>query len=722
MITKKIYFMIFAILLFAVSVHADPIVSSSTAVISIDTDAATFHCSDPDSGIITGVIVATRFGASEAIITLPEGLTITSGATVNVTGSNALRIVATTGDINLDAVIDLTPTVLGRNNEPGPGTVGGWDGGDEDQDDAKGPGKGAYISQAGGGGSYGGRGGQAARGGAGPAPYGDQEMYILLGGSGGGGSDNTGGGGGGSAVALISLNGNISIGATGKLICDGGDIQAPQPESSGGKWVYGAGDPNSVYGPYADHVFPTDPAVAVPTVRGYMTLGTNWDEKGGGGGSGGGILLAAGNGTVTVDGIVSANGGKGADNTDDWDEEKNDNGGGGGGGRIAIYSASGSAGGSGTITADGGTHGATMDPDGYYKTPFGQLYITCNSEEGDGGTIYYGTGPVPLTAKNGVPDYTTGVSIFASLTWESAASASQAVYINGAEVLTGDQNLESAVTADIGGPLAGNTAYNWHVTTDGGDDYSTWTFTTDNGVSTVPSPANLAVGPVTDLSWTGVSGAVSYNVYYSDVYADIAGDIGGVSIAAGSDPNLPVTGLAEGAQYWWRVDAVGPDGDVAPGTVWTFVPSATLSINDLPVPTGPIGDDAPIHVVDITWVDAADPNYDVFDVYEGATPGSMTRVGTVNRADPNENSINFANLPAPSYLPLMTKHYCQIVARDTSLVKGPVSSFVWEWTTRDQICTTPIAGDINGDCKVDETDLVALVEHWLNNNLWTGDE
>jgi len=342
---------------------------------------------DTDAGTITGVgpadvrffVVPQGGGASDLGVFAFDNIDI--AADVSVNGSRALVLLAC-NDLTVSADISATGTdgVMNSNGTclSGTGGTGGSDGGSCDPAESGlglgGGGAGgdagcnSYIDSGGAGGSFGGTGGAGGDGDdsagcsiAGPtgaAPYADDTLSPLFGGSGGGaGGDDTGGpGGGGGGAVQLSAGGEIHIVSTARILVSGG-------AGAGG---HDGGD----------------------------------SSPGGGGGSGGAVLLEAF--SVTVDGVLAANGGGGGagyhedtswgadfaeagesgtfDNTraaggqgsgiggsggegsggafgDGGSGEANENGGGGGGaaGRIRINTFFGSATVSGSITPDSST-------------------------------------------------------------------------------------------------------------------------------------------------------------------------------------------------------------------------------------------------------------------------------------------------------------------------------------------------------------------------------
>jgi len=248
-------------------------------------------------------------------------------ADVSVIGTRPLALLSC-GDISLDAVIN----ACGRANLGGPG---GRDGGASESDGIGyysgygrgGPGRNnnPWSCAGGGGGAFGGDGGQGGDGGsnyyggAGGTSYGTAELEPLLGGSGGGGGGDWGGGsagwgGGGGGAVQLTAGGALTIGPGSGITACGA----------------GGGTNNDVEG-----------------------------IAGGGGGSGGGILLEGV--TVTIDGIVAANGGGGGGGDgyeDSADATPGDDG---------YFGTSRAQGGSGTAGSyndggDGGRGGAADEP------------------------------------------------------------------------------------------------------------------------------------------------------------------------------------------------------------------------------------------------------------------------------------------------------------------------------------------------------------------------
>lgn len=589
MINKKTFCLIFSFLFLAVPICTSQTIVSSGQTITFDTDVATYEISGVIIPDANGMLEGTSYGRQKAIFTFSDGIELENGSTVVVQGSNALQLVSTTGDIIVDTTIDLSPATLGRNGEPGlGGNGGGWDGGDEANNDGEGAGEGpggglAFYNSAGrtgGGGGYGGDGGAGGHAVANGAidngyAYGNAEMYVLLAGSGGSGGKDAGGGGGGGAIALTALAGNISIGATGSIIANGGTVIAPDGTKDFGEsgyvaWIAGGG--------------------SAPTVPPFSTDG--WTRYGGGGGSGGGILLEAGLGIVTVNGVVSAEGGEGANSCDNWDGADHEGGGGGGGGRIAIYSSAGGAplGIPISITVAGGLNGSSLNPDFEHLRPTGEPKATADSEPGGVGSIYYGTGFVPTVALEPSPAVgATDVSIFTDLGWTPYPEGTlQSLYFDGSLILTDDNTRDSATYTELGGPLPENTTYDWYVNTDGGE-YSLWSFTTGNGVPTEYAPFDGAVSRTNSLDWTGIPGDVSYNAYISSSYfAVVARDSGArvndANVVDTAVPDLAAAGmtLVDNTQYFWAIDCIGPLGEVISGDLLTFMsglPTAPIKIN-----------------------------------------------------------------------------------------------------------------------------------------------
>ena len=210
---------------------------------------------------------------------------IEAGVTVSVTGSDPL-IIRTQNGATIDGVLT-ADGASGTNGVPmessgigGAGVAGGYDGGDGAFSVDEGPleARAGFGPGAGGGGtdwgpgagaSHGSTGGNAALGDAvSGRMYGDPMLNILEGGSGAGGGSGgleCGGGGGGAGGGIIKLSvlGPLLIGQQGELRVNGGNG------------------------------------------------GTDGDDTcgGGGGGSGGTIWLQAG--SITNDGLISAQGGNG---------------------------------------------------------------------------------------------------------------------------------------------------------------------------------------------------------------------------------------------------------------------------------------------------------------------------------------------------------------------------------------------------------------------------
>lgn len=308
-------------------------------------------------------IGSTSVGPTGDAIFAFNDLDIADGASVAVTGSSPL-VISSAGNIDLNSVIDISapdPNGLNQDDAPG-GPAGGYAGGGY-RSSGSGPGGGIWpdVYRTYGAG-YGGKGGLS---GYDPDPllqsqtYGNEEITVLHGGSGGAGGtyddsdrgyDSAVGGGGGGAVALMA-EGNITIGSNAKILSEGGSVKA---------WVY---------------------------------------RHNGSGGSGGSIRIQA-KGTITHNGVISANGGEGGHIYEEIETDTSPQlrtGAGGGGGRVAFYSTSGTINGSGTITVTGGQAG-TMHP-ADPPTANSHLYVgTGDATAGEDGTIYYGTDFIPPAA------------------------------------------------------------------------------------------------------------------------------------------------------------------------------------------------------------------------------------------------------------------------------------------------------------------------------------
>ncbi|MBT8496521.1 MAG: hypothetical protein KJO07_25965 [Deltaproteobacteria bacterium] len=227
----------------------------------------------PDAAAITATTL-TQDGGPELAVVVAESIEIADGATVRVTGSRPLVLLAATS-LSVAGVIDASADL----EIPGPGgTVSCIAGsGADGQTQSI---TGSVTVEGGSGGGGGGFGGQGGTGAivnqsvgalpsAGGASDGGPQLAPLTGGCAGGAGGNGGGpGGGGGGAVQLSAVGAVTVTSTGVIDTAGGGGQA------------------------------------TPPVADFTAAG------GGGGGSGGAILLE---GTqVTVAGLLAANGGSGA--------------------------------------------------------------------------------------------------------------------------------------------------------------------------------------------------------------------------------------------------------------------------------------------------------------------------------------------------------------------------------------------------------------------------
>jgi hypothetical protein len=180
------------------------------------------------------------------------------------------------------------------------------------------------------------------------------------------------------------------------------------------------------------------------------------------------------------------------------------------------------------------------------------------------------------------------VSADTDLSWAPAmAGKNQQIYFGtdnppATQVATGaDANSVANAALNGGNLLAAGVTYYWRVRTNtSGLTWvygPTWSFTTETGAASNPSPEDGATHVVgthqiadVNLSWTGSSLATDYTVYFStDSDLVIDGDSSAILAAGLTVEEVNVKSPARNAVCYWRVDC-NFSGVIAEGPIWTF--------------------------------------------------------------------------------------------------------------------------------------------------------
>jgi fibronectin type 3 domain-containing protein len=206
--------------------------------------------------------------------------------------------------------------------------------------------------------------------------------------------------------------------------------------------------------------------------------------------------------------------------------------------------------------------------------------------------------------------------------------------------------------------LTGNTLYNYQVRAfDLADNRSP--FSSVLSLLTYRTSADAATNLVAtavsaqeiDLSWSPPSNTTGLNSYlvYSGTTASSLQQIAIMPSNATSYRNLP---LASGTTYYYGIVAVeqGIDAPMTPVVSATtlLLPNPPNNVTGAPTPT----------TVTLTWQETAQPDglpVGYYQVYEGTTPGKLTKLVTTTATNYTATSLN-AN----------TAYYFEIVAVDTS--------------------------------------------------------
>ncbi len=209
----------------------------------------------------------------------------------------------------------------------------------------------------------------------------------------------------------------------------------------------------------------------------------------------------------------------------------------------------------------------------------------------DGGTWWTFTTGAPPYGKVAPANGAAGQSLTPTLSWGSAAGATQYTYCidtSNDNACAGNWISTGTSTSAVLHGLLPNTSYYWQVEANVGgswvqaDSGTWWSFTTATWSKLNPTSGSTGVPLNQTLSWQPAPGSDSYTYAYC---LDTTNDntCAGNWMSAGTNTSANPAGLLPSTQYYWQVyysDSGYGTRYADGGTWWTFTTGASLVPND----------------------------------------------------------------------------------------------------------------------------------------------
>ncbi|GHV80194.1 hypothetical protein AGMMS49944_19850 [Spirochaetia bacterium] len=257
-----------------------------------------------------------------------------------------------------------------------------------------------------------------------------------------------------------------------------------------------------------------------------------------------------------------------------------------------------------------------------------KLSIPSNDTSRANFTIWFqGTGKTGLAAPTGLSVSAQSSSDMA-ISWNLVSGAeSYKIYRSGSASGTFIEIGTGSITAHNDTGLAEGTTY-WYkvsaVSSDGTEGYQSPAVSgTTLSMPTIPAGVSAAAASSSGItvSWSIVSGAVSYKIYRSNSSSEIFTIVGTSDTTSYSD-----TGLTANTTYYYTVSANNSVGESAQSS---FV-SATTNVAPPPTPTGVYASAVSSSSSGITVSWGAVTTAAGYRIYRSTESGSYTQVGTVS--------------------------------------------------------------------------------------------
>jgi hypothetical protein len=255
-----------------------------------------------------------------------------------------------------------------------------------------------------------------------------------------------------------------------------------------------------------------------------------------------------------------------------------------------------------TVVNQSGITGTSYDVTGLSNSTL--YYWRVNATNASGTSSYstawsfttLGLASPPAPTLSSPSNGSTGVPTSPTLNWNpSTGATSYHLQVSESPSFSTTVVNQSGITGtsyDVTG-LSNGTLYYWRVNatnTGGTSAYSTrWSFTTIVAAPSAPtlsSPANGATSVATSptLNWNASTGATSYQLQVS-TDSSFASTIVNESGITGT--SYGVTGLTDGATYYWRVNATNAGGTSSYSAPWNFTTGTVASPPATPTLSSP---------------------------------------------------------------------------------------------------------------------------------------